>query len=120
VRKIFILPLIMLAGLASCGSGQSTTNPGVSPGNASGYSQKKIDARAPNLSLYQELFNRGVDFAARGEDPTWTLEIDFDKDIRFSSQDGLVLSTPAVTGTKAMDADGTLTRNLRYPGKEQG
>lgn len=97
----------MFAGLASCGSGQSTTNPGVSSGNASGDSQKKIDAGAQNLSLSQELFNKGIDFAARGNDPSWNLEIDFDKQISFSSQDGLVISTPPVKGTRAMDANVT-------------
>jgi heat shock protein HslJ/uncharacterized membrane protein len=107
VRKIFILPLIMLAGLASCGSGQSTTNPGAGPGNASGDSQRKIDAGAQNLSRDQELFSKGIDFAASGNNPSWTLEIDFDKSISFSSQDGLVISTPPVTGTKAMDANVT-------------
>lgn len=97
----------MLAGLASCGSGQNSEKPGVGSGNASGILKKQTDVNASNLTVYREMFSKGVDFAARGNEPSWSLEIDFDKNISFSSQDGLVISTPPVKGTKAMDANVT-------------
>lgn len=107
VIKVLIIPAILIAGLASCRSGQSTTKTVVSAGNASVVSEKRIDANAPNISRDQELFSKGVDFAASGNNPSWILEIDFDKKISFSSQDGLVISTPPVKGIKAMDANVT-------------
>ena len=73
------------------------------------------DIKALNES--QELFNKGVDFAAGGTNPAWSLAIDFDKVIGFSAHDGLVLNTPPVTGTKAMDANVTFYHAVTEAGE---
>jgi heat shock protein HslJ/uncharacterized membrane protein len=60
------------------------------------------------LLHYQEKFLTGVDFIARGNEPNWTLEIDFENEMRFSTMDDIKLNTPAVEGTKSQDADATI------------
>jgi heat shock protein HslJ len=53
----------------------------------------------------RQLFLKGTDFFAFGNDPSWTLEMDMDNAFRFSVRDGYVINTPPVKGHKAMDAD---------------
>lgn len=60
-----------------------------------------------NPSFYQEKFLRGIDFYARGNEPNWVLEIDFDSSMKFSEMNGLNIITPSVKGIKAQDADVT-------------
>ena len=57
--------------------------------------------------LAAKLQAAGVDFYGRGNEPSWALDLDFEKGMRFSTLDGLVLHTPPVEGTKAQDADVT-------------
>lgn len=72
-------------------------------------SQVKInqDGEIVDPSFYQEKYVRGIDFFARGNEPNWTLEIDFENIMRFSTMDGMQFNTPPVEGVKAMDADVT-------------
>jgi heat shock protein HslJ len=48
---------------------------------------------------WSEATTRGIDFVAQGNEPSWNLEIDFDKELRFTTLDGdsVVLPTPATT-----------------------
>ena len=79
------------------------------------FSVKKVEVASQNDSVNtrkvliesQILFQKGFGFAAYGNEPSFSLEIDFEKVIRFSAQDGFVLNTPPVTGVRAMDADVT-------------
>ena len=65
---------------------------------------------------FKTKFDQGIDFIASGNEPFWSLEIDFDKSMHFKMPDGFEIKTPAVEGVKAMDANVT-----RYAGKtEQG
>lgn len=61
-----------------------------------------------NLNYYQEKFLNGVDFFARGNEPNWTLEIDFEKSMSFVMFEGFKIITPAAEGIKALDSDVTL------------
>ncbi len=61
-----------------------------------------------NLTYYQEKFLSGVDFIARGNEPNWTLEIDFEKSMSFAAMYDIKVNTPAVEGIKAQDSDVTL------------
>ncbi|MBK7631718.1 MAG: META domain-containing protein [Ignavibacteriales bacterium] len=63
-----------------------------------------------NSQHYQNKFLAGVDFIARGNEPNWTLEIDFEKSIAFATTDDIKINTPAVAGIKAQDSDVTLYR----------
>lgn len=72
-------------------------------------SQVKINPEGDVVdpSFYQEKYLNGIDFYARGNEPNWVLEIDFESFMRFSTMDGFKLNTPAVKGVKAQDADVT-------------
>jgi uncharacterized membrane protein len=63
-----------------------------------------------NLLFYQEKFLNGVDFIAKGNEPNWNLEIDFEKSMSFATMDDIKINTPAVEGLKAQDSDVTLYR----------
>ncbi|HEY8159877.1 MAG TPA: META domain-containing protein [Methylobacter sp.] len=61
--------------------------------------------------LYQ-LWAQGIDFYARGNEPFWSLDMDFDQRFQFTVLNGLNLNTPPAEGTLAQD-----TRITRYHAK---
>jgi heat shock protein HslJ/uncharacterized membrane protein len=63
------------------------------------------------LMRMQEKMNQGIDFYASGSEPSWSLDIDFDKFMRFKSLTAIPeLNTPAGREAKAQDADVTSYR----------
>jgi heat shock protein HslJ len=81
-------------------------------------SEPKADSVAPesNPAVFQARFERGIDFAATGNEPFWSLDIDLDGSMHFKLMDGLEITAPTPEGVKAMDADVT-----RYAAKsDQG
>jgi heat shock protein HslJ/uncharacterized membrane protein len=63
------------------------------------------------LMRMQEKMNEGIDFYAAGSEPSWSLDIDFDKYMRFQSLTELSeLNTPPGREAKAQDADVTSYR----------
>jgi heat shock protein HslJ/uncharacterized membrane protein len=63
------------------------------------------------LMRMQEKMKQGIDFYASGSEPSWSLDIDFDKFMRFKSLTALPdLNTPAGKEAKAQDADVTSYR----------
>ena len=56
---------------------------------------------------FRSIFEKGVDFLATGNEPFWSLEIDFDKSIHFKPLSGFEMNTPIVEGVKAADANVT-------------
>lgn len=58
--------------------------------------------------FYQNKFADGVDFFAKGNEPGWSFEIDFEKAMVFTTPDGFKVSTSAVEGTKTKDSDITM------------
>jgi|WetSurMetagenome_2_1015567.scaffolds.fasta_scaffold44139_2 heat shock protein HslJ/uncharacterized membrane protein len=70
-----------------------------------------------NSSSYQDKFLNGVDFIAIGSEPNWTLELDLEKSMSFAAMDDIKISTPAVEGIKAQDADVTLYRTKTESGE---
>lgn len=69
-------------------------------------------------SFYQEKFLKGIDFYARGNEPGWVLEIDFDSSMKFSEMNGLNIITSAVKGMKAQETDLTNFRAQTERGEE--
>jgi uncharacterized membrane protein len=72
------------------------------------------DQPAEGGGLLMKLLGEGIDFYARGNEPSWALDIDFDKVFRFSTMNGAALNTPPLSPVKAMDADVT-----RYEGETE-
>lgn len=57
-----------------------------------------------NPDTYRKMFENGIDFIARGNEPFWNLQIDFDKDIKFISlTDISEFIVPPVKGEKNED-----------------
>lgn len=54
--------------------------------------------------MLQKKWKEGVDFFALGNEPFWSLDIDFQKSIYFKDLNGLEFTAPAVEPDKAMDA----------------
>jgi heat shock protein HslJ/uncharacterized membrane protein len=93
--------IAILAGsillLASCSiAGESAASPQDTP-----------DEARPNQKMLMKLGEQGVDFYARGNEPSWVLDIDFDSTMKLATLDGLVLEIPSVEGVKAQDGDVT-------------
>jgi heat shock protein HslJ/uncharacterized membrane protein len=63
------------------------------------------------LMRMQEKMKQGIDFYALGSEPSWSLDIDFDKFMRFKSLTAIPeLNTPPGREAKAQDADVTSYR----------
>jgi heat shock protein HslJ len=60
-----------------------------------------------NPTVFQERFDLGIDFTATGNEPFWSVDIDFDGSIQFKNMEGVELIVPTPTGEKAADADVT-------------
>lgn len=57
-------------------------------------------------AIQQKLLEEGYDFIARGNEPFWSLQIDFQKEMRFSSLTEISnFVTPPTEGMRAQDAD---------------
>ncbi len=66
------------------------------------------DNNEPTQNRKQQImhkkWNDGVDFYAFGNEPFWSLDMDFNEDIRFKNLDGIDFNAPAVEPISAMDA----------------
>jgi len=60
-----------------------------------------------NPAVKQGRIKDGVDFYATGNEPFWSLSIDFQGSMHYITADGFELTVPAVKGEKAMDANVT-------------
>ncbi|MEJ5262331.1 MAG: copper resistance protein NlpE N-terminal domain-containing protein [Ignavibacterium sp.] len=66
------------------------------------------EKKKSDFNLMKKLLEDGIDFLARGNEPFWSLNIDFDKVMKFNSLTEISeFNTPAVKGVKAQDADVT-------------
>ncbi|CAN5597471.1 hypothetical protein BH11BAC3_BH11BAC3_43750 [soil metagenome] len=74
------------------------------------------DSINSNHGRQNEILTSGVGFTASGNEPFWSLEIDFNKYMHFKTAAGFEITTPVPEYVKAMDANAT-----RYAAKtEQG
>jgi len=71
---------------------------------------KGLQETAPNNEFMKRLAEQGIDFYARGNEPGWSLDMDFDQIFRFNTMEGAELNTPPVEGAMAMDAPVPITR----------
>ena len=67
----------------------------------------KNEEQVANTSFYQNKFLNGIDFFARGNEPNWTLEIDFENMVKFLTMYDINIITPAIDEVKVSDADTT-------------
>ena len=64
-------------------------------------------AEGGGVDFIKGKLDRGIEFYAFGNEPGWGLEMDMDKDFKFSALGQADFYTPAVNGNKAADADVT-------------
>lgn len=57
--------------------------------------------------IAQTKASKGIDFYALGNEPFWSLDMDFENEFQFKNLDGLTIIVPSVKGIKAMDAEVT-------------
>lgn len=66
-----------------------------------------------NPDFYKTKFDDGIGFTARGNEPFWSIDIDFDKGMMFTSlTDISELNVPAVDVIKELDEDSTWYRSI--------
>lgn len=80
-----------------------------------------FDQSAPKMNLttitnpndqedfQMKLWRKGIDFYARGNEPSWALDIDFEGNFHFKTLDGFEITVPSAKGDKASD-----TNVIRY------
>jgi len=77
-----------------------------------------INSKAQNTGdnninkLNQAKASNGIDFYALGNEPFWSLDMDFENEFQFKNLDGLTIVVPAEKGVKAMDAEVTRYRSV--------
>ncbi len=67
--------------------------------------------------ILQNKFQAGIDFFAFGNEPSWSLDMDFEKSIHFKDLDGIDFSAPAVKPDQAMDANIKRYRSVTESGE---
>jgi heat shock protein HslJ len=69
----------------------------------------KTESSKPDQDVKQQYllkkWKEGVDFYAMGNEPFWSLDMDFDKVFKFKNLDGVEFNAPNVEPISAMDAD---------------
>jgi heat shock protein HslJ len=95
--KAFSPILILTLFLFACGT---TKKAAITPA-------PQESAAKDNTSVKQGRIKDGVDFSATGNEPFWSLDIDFQGSMHFITAEGFELTVPAVKGEKAMDANVT-------------
>lgn len=92
--KAFSSVLVLTVFLFACGT---TKKAAVNPAPT----EETIE---DNPAVKQARIKDGVDFYATGNEPFWSLSIDFQGSMHYITAEGFELTLPAVKGEKAMDA----------------
>ncbi len=74
-------------------------------------------SKAQKQKFLMEKNQKGIDFYAVGNEPFWSLDMDFEKGFQFNNLDGLEFNTPAVKPDKAMDANVIRYRSVTESGE---
>lgn len=93
MKQLLFLFIIAFAACESANS--SRTNEDVAPNNPAADSSSMIDS---SENWLERKLEEGVDFLVSGNEPFWSVEIDFDGQMKFTNADGMTVSTPAVQG----------------------
>ena len=95
--KAFSPILVLTLFLFACGT---TKKAAISPATTA-------DTIEDNSAIKQGRIKDGVDFYATGNEPFWSLSIDFEGSMHYITAEGYELTLPAIKGEKAMDANVT-------------
>ncbi|MEN8125025.1 MAG: copper resistance protein NlpE N-terminal domain-containing protein [Bacteroidota bacterium] len=67
--------------------------------------------------IIQKKYQEGIDFYAFGNEPFWSLDMDFEKGFHFKNLEGLDFNAPSVEPVKAMDANVSRYRSITESGE---
>jgi heat shock protein HslJ/uncharacterized membrane protein len=79
--------------------------------------KKESSSVEQNPNFLIKKFQEGIDFYASGNEPFWNLDIDFEKQIRFTTMNGVQYNAPAVQPSKAADANVIRFRTVTEAGE---
>ena len=79
--------------------------PAARPEKAAVNPAPKEDTIEDHPDITNKRIKDGIDFSATGNEPFWSLDIDFKGSMRYITADGYELTVPAVKGENAMDAN---------------
>ena len=137
-KKLYIFSVLVSSFLIfSCGSSSSSTNSVRTNPHAEAHmqmhnefrqeqAQKELDEQQkenmePSKSELQKLlltkYKRGIDFYAVGNEPFWSLDMDFEKGFHFNTLNGLDFKAPAAKFVKAMDANAIRYKSITESGE---
>lgn len=77
----------------------------------------ETSSQDPSPNFLIKKFEEGIDFYASGNEPFWSLDMDFEKNIRFTTMDGLVYNAPAVKPENAADTSVTRYKAVTESGE---
>ncbi len=131
IKSILLLAFSFL--MLSCGSASTTSQTNVNPHAAphikmhedhiKSEKQKEMTKTTENNELkgLQNILikkqQKGFDFYAVGNEPFWSLDMDFEKVIHFKNLDGIDFNAPAVEPDMAMDTNVTRYRSVTESGE---
>lgn len=108
MKKSFkILAAILPIFTVDCGTSAVVTAP----------SAELSPAKSQSRDFLYNLWSQGIDFYARGNEPFWSLDMDFDKRFQFTVLNGLSLKTPPTKGVPAQNARVTRYRAVTESGE---
>lgn len=105
ILKLFNCFLFISAFIIGCNQVEKKNN--MEPENSeisneTGTSVSQSDP--PSISFKMKLWQKGIDFYARGNEPSWAVDIDMEKGIKFSNIDGFIIKTTSFEIHHAADA----------------
>ena len=65
----------------------------------------RISDNPSSISFKMKLWEQGIDFYARGNEPSWAIDIDFDNGIKFTTLAGLTIETTSYQVNKSQDTN---------------
>lgn len=108
--KHFFFLLIALITLVSCTSSIKTNK-------EDELNINQGEGQITNPSFYQNKFLNGIDFFARGNEPNWVLDIDFQNGINFFTMDDIKIITSSIEKIKSPDT--VVTRYMAHTESEE-
>lgn len=103
MQYISYFALCIIIGLSSCKNQQDEKD----NSNKIEATEKVLKKQDTLSHLETKLYNQGINFYARGHEPSWSLDMNFDRQYHFMTLNGEEMYVPNVPGEKAMDTNMT-------------
>ena len=105
MEKILMYYLLISVLTLGCSRIEKKNDPEASSTEISNDKGTSLEESEPeSFTFKMKLWQEGIDFYARGNEPSWALDIDLDAGIKFSNMDGILLETTSLDIQKAADA----------------